>query len=808
MPLYEGCPLSCTCICTTGVLYVEISGSIALIHSTFHFLHCTVDDEPINVPGVQSNGYPSPPAATKPSPLPALNARPRMATPPSTPKLQPGIGPSRLQQQAAALPEMDGPEGDYEVPMTVGEHQVEAVYHTLTPPDGEEDGPSAHYEEMDIDEEELSKNPPPVWESNVGLTPPPPPSRPRPQTWKRSLERNENYSLLSAEENNPNFQGRPLPVPRENSSQVRKQKTPDQRSSPRLERRKPPTVENSPPTRRSPAAFERSPPVRRSPAAFERSTSVGQIQNQGEVVRDTRRPASYESAGSRRPLPPPKPKPFFSPGTANPSRHGVGFGFDLKNDPRFAQKLEERKQELYGVADLPHPDEDFVQPRGDYPQDSYEEIAFTTTVEVSEPHPPVLPPQRNIPEKMTLPPRRHNTASQLVDSVAGDSSTYSESVDQPQGYRVVDEHSRNEDTNPAMFMARPPIQPKSPSLRREIEQELTSERPHPPARAIRHTSPQLHPKFIHAESVPSRPKSISPEIPRRVIVERSISDPDLASPLPVRAPVSHPVPRVRRGSTPTSPPPLPSRELIRPVAQGDMHPPPPYQKKDRERSPLPAIPTEEPADSPPPVPRRQRVSGAGTSPYAPQRTPSPETTERSPPRGPSPTDDRHTSIVLTPSSMQDPEMAPPIPRRNQSAGRQGHSPPPSHVRPLSTGARSDEPIAPGRSRASFPSMPEPKMTSNAPRIPPKPAERLQADLITVNHNGDSRPRPKVHSRVTRANSSDRPKPPVAKKPAALRPKYPKDNPPAENFDRIWQTTGGSPPVVAKPRPPVPPPKRW
>ena len=644
---------------------------------------------------------------------------------------------------------MDGPEGEYEIPVTVMEQRGEALYHTLTPPDGEEDGPSAHYEEIDIDEEQLSKNPPPVWESEVGFTPPPLPSRPRPQTWKRSLERNENYSLLSSEEpqenSNPNFQGRPLPVPPENSSQVRKQKTPDQRSSPspRLERRKPP-------------AIEMSPPVRRSPAAFERSISAEQVHNQGEMMRENRRPASYEPGGSRKPLPPPKPKPGVATGTANQSRYVAGFGFDLKNDPRFAQKLKERKQELYGVTDVVHPDEDFSRPGGDYPQDSYEEVAFTANVEAAEPLPPPrLPPPRNVPERMTLPPRRHNPASQLVDSVAAEgnnSSAYDEPMQQPHSFLVVDyrsEHSHDEDTNPALFMARPPIQPKSPSLRWEIEQESTGEQPQPLARTVRHMAP--HPRANYAKAAPvvtKRSASRSPEIPRRGMGERRASDPDLVSPPPFRVPpISNPVPTVRKGSTPTSPPPLPSREVIRPTAQEDMHPRPPLRKKDRERSPLPAIPVE--------------------------------------------------------------EMGPPVPLRNQSAGRQGHSPPPSYLRPLSTSGHrngSDELVTPTRSRSSLPPMSEAGMTSNIPRVPPKPAERLQANIImtTVNHNGDSRPRP----RVTRMNSSDKPKPPIAKKPTVIMPKHHRDNPPVENSDRNWQTTRGGSPPVARPRPPAPPPKRW
>ena len=772
---------------------------------TLYLLHSTVDDEPIDVPGLQSNGYPPPQeptaAAIKPSPLPPLNSRPRLPVPHSMPKVQSPADPSRLQQQLTALADMDVPEGEYETPVTVLERGAESLYHTLTPPDGEEeDLPGGHYEEMDIDDEELSRNPPPVWPS--GTAPPLPPSRPQPRKWKRSLERNENYSLLSSEElqenGNPNFHGRPLPVPPAKGPGVRNQRTAN--LSPIIERRKPPAVE------------KRRPP----PTAFERSALDSQVHNH---ERETRRPASYEPGGARKPLPPPKPQTSAITGTANQSRPGMGFGFNVKNDPRFTQKLEERRQELYGVTDSRHPDNTFNhqnQPGGDYPQENYEEVAFTTAVES---FPPPRFPQRNIPERTTLPPRRQNPGSQLVPSVAAEYSSVDDKPVQPRSYLVVDDGNGHEDTNPALFIARPPVQPKSPSLRWEIEQTLNSEQPQPPARATRNPSPRPHSNFVHSESVPNKSSSKSPEMPRRVAVGRRASDPSspLAPPLPSRLPFSGPVPVPRRGSTPTSPPPLPSRELIHPTTQEEMHPPAPLRK----RFPLPAISAEEgpPGTPPPPVPRRQRVGGGGSGPYIPQRTPTPEN-ERTSPRGPSPNEEQFAStIVVSPPThsppIRDQEAGPPIPLRSQSAARQGPPHPTPHLRPLSNGSNQNRRDEHFTSRSGS-SPPEAMRTSDTPQLPPKPSERLQNDM---NYSVDSRP--KIRPRVTKVNGTNNTglsqpqdstpvhtkpkppppaKPPIAKKPA---PKHRRDNPPVDSFDR----TPPGPPVT-RPRPPVPPPKRW
>lgn len=365
-----------------------------------------------------------------------------------------------------------------------------------------------------------------------------------------------------------------------------------------------------------------------------------------------------------KPFPPVKPKVMATkllPGAAE-------VGANLKNDPKFNRKLQERKQEVYDSTEIRV---SYGSPTSgeDVPLGKYEEITFPS----KEP-PSSIRPQRPVtnakdPPLVTM---IENEEGYIDARQAQDYLSFESSTDRQRSRSPVDL---------SQLLADPPI--------------------------------------------PPRDNSPSPPLPPR----GPISKPKLKKPLPRGQP------KKEYSPSPTSPPPLPSRNLINPAAQtriksGDNPPVPKRQQKQV------AVEDDDDEDTPPPVPRRHPQASGKHTPenkkaQSPKRVLSPENIDKNPlplpPRRHSFVDEDDSPPSLSPPvppprasvSPVPSEDAPPVPQRSMTQlkrritdhSHKSTSPPPIPTRRVSA----DSGLPQSDTAAESQELPAPKQPLKAPR---------------------------------------------------------------------------------------------
>ena len=466
----------------------------------------------------------------------------------------------------------------------------------------EEDLAGGWYESVGIDDlEEMNRNPPPIWRSNLDVRASPPPlpkSNPLPYKSTKPSER-KNYE--------PKFN--------------------------RLKK------------------------------------SFHSLRPKAEIPEDSQDSGSVSSSPQRHShpvsklLPPVKPKVMATkllPGAAE-------VGANLKNDPKFNRKLQERKQELYDSTEIRVSYGSPISEEEDVPLGKYEEITFSS----KEP-PSSVRPQRPItnakdPPLVTM---IENEEGYIDARQAQDYLSFESSTDRQRSRSPVDL---------SQLLAEPPI--------------------------------------------PPRDNTPSPPLPPR----GPISKPKLKKPLPRGQPKKEHSPPL------TSPPPLPSRNLINPAAQTRVKTPPVPKRQQKQ---VTVEEEDDDEDTPPPVPRRHPQASGKHTPenkktQSLKRVLSPENIDKNPlplpPRRHSPVDEDDSPPSLSPPvpppraslSPVPHEDAPPLPQRSMTQLKRritDHSHNPTSPPPLPTRRVSaDSGIPESNTALESQGLPAAKQLPRAPR---------------------------------------------------------------------------------------------
>ena len=433
----------------------------------------------------------------------------------------------------------------------------------------------------------------------------------------------------------------------------------------------------------------------------------------------------------QKPLPPPvKSKPTTT-AHAVPGA-GMGMGFNIRNDPKFSQKLQERKQ-IHGGTDAVKVRHNPVTggEEEDVPQEGYEEILFTASEEFESPNTHV---HKSAAKRTAKSVARRTPPSpvMMVENEEGyvdarqaqDYLTFESSAEQ--------RRSRSPMNWEQLLPGKPSLQPRTASMMRERDSHDTQNGEEPPT-----TDPPLPPRG--PTSMPKLKKPL-PTPPGPLKRERSTHP---SHPRPTSTKV-HTVARVssqspepvasmkRRDSTPTSPPPLPSRDPITvPNPSVPKRYPASRNKYTQSQS----------ADSPPPKPDSGifEVLTFGSLPADQTNTDSTQP---------------QTSLHRRVSTREHEESPPPIPRRHpmasgkhtpditsvtttKSISQQSPSPDNVDKNPLPLPPRGYSPLEDGRPSSISPPVP--------PRDPTVP-QRLSTQSRHVTDDGSSRPLPPVPSR--------------------------------------------------------------
>ena len=612
----------------------------------------------------------------------------------------------------------------------------------------EEDLAGGWYESVGADDlEEMNKNPPPIWRSSQDIrsSPPPLPS-------SRGMEKSHLSQSLDLLKSTLH----PGPLPNKSAK-------PSERKNyePKL------------------PMFNR---VKKSFHSLRPKAEIPEdSQDSGSVSRSPQRHSHPVS----KPLPPVKPKPSkLLPGAAE-------VGACLKHDPKFNQKLQERKQEVYGGADIrisygsPTNEEDVIK---DVPQGNYEEITFSSKESPSCLHP--QRPVKNVEDPPTV-AMIENEEGYIDAQQAQDYLSFESSADRQRSRSPVDLNQ---------LLAEPPISPRNDT-----------------------PSPPLPPR-----GPTSRPK--------------------LKKPLPRGQPT-------RKHSPPLTspPPPLPSRNLINPAAQtqvkSDDNPPVPRRQLKQA-----AVEEDEDEDTPPPVPRRHPQASGKHTPenkktQGLKRVLSPEDIDKNPlplpPRKYSPIeDDSSPSLsppVPPPRASLSPvphEDAPPVPHRlmtqptRQDHSHNSSSPPPVPTRRVSADSAMESHGLPApeqptkaphnafiaRSKSFEPEIGSHHQTPKKPPCPPpKPSPKPSRDsdifeTVTfgptpttghINNTDDAHSHPKPNRQLNGHTTKSKPPPPtVPKKPPAVVPRNNRinRNSPCSSPDHAYSAAPGKPIIKPKPLP--------
>lgn len=614
----------------------------------------------------------------------------------------------------------------------------------------EEDLAGGWYESVGADDlEEMNKNPPPIWRSSQDIrsSPPPLPS-------SRGMEKSHLSQSLDFLKSTPH----PGPLPNK-PTKLSERKNYEPKMPPMLNRLK--------------KSFHSLRPKAEIPEDSQDSGS------------ESRSPQRHSHPVSK-PLPPVKPKAKLLPGAAE-------VGAILKHDPKFNQKLQERKQEVYGGADIrisygsPTNEEEDNE---DVPQGKYEEITFS-----SKESPSCLRPQRPVTNvEGPLPVAMFENEEGYIDAQqAQDYLSFESSADRQRSRSPVDLNQ---------LLAEPPISP--------------------------------------------RDNTPSPPLPPR----GPVSIPKLKKPLPRGQPKRNHSPPLT-----SPPPPLPSRNLINPAAQtqvksGDIPPVPRRQLKQAVAE------EDEDEDTPPPVPRRHPQASGKHTPenkktQGLKRVLSPENIDKNPlplpPRRYSPVEDDSSPLlsppVPPPRASLSPvphEDAPPVPqrlmtqptRRVADHSRTSSSPPPIPTRRVSADSAMESQGLPAaeqltkasrnafiaRSKSSDSEIGSHQQNPKKPPCPPpKPSPKPSRDsdifeTVTfgttpttghINNTDDLHSHPKPNRQLNgHAHKSKPPLPTVPKKPPAVVPRNNRinRNSPSRSPDHAYSAAPGKPIIKPKPLP--------
>ncbi len=598
--------------------------------------------------------------------------RPRLPTPPSSEQSK---RPQSERKQPAKVPPKP-PAKPRDNPTTIDTSAQEDNYHILVTGDSL-DEPQDYYEELDIDIEAFQRNPAPVWKPTA---PAPPHARSGARRWVRTLERKEEAKLQAPalkppirQSLKPNVQSRALPVPSNLSNDTNNLWTHEGNGLTSLQA----------------APYEEHVPTK--PDVSEERT---------------RKPG---------PQSPAKPRPG-----------GSALGFNLKGDPKFQQKLQEKRQELYGAR------EDFQ----DSAQDQYEEVSFTATADSI--------PQALVPsDRLKRPPIRAISPEASGDVVM---------VENDEGYIDVEPADVTQDEYSEVGDRAP-----SPSVDWE-----TSGPPLPPRDEVPNHSPSPRPDSLRPSSYRQGSPSFTIDAPSMISLR-----PGSRGSLPSSPPPPVPSQSKRRVSSPVlspPPPPLPSREIVRqsPALPEDTPPSPPQRDRpvspalQRDRPPMalpsktssvspplarpfPSLPPpSESVDSPPPVPRRHPQHSdkpRGVSHAARTSVSSPREMGEGPPV---PQRLRGTNIAPPPVSCHrhsaQPTLDQPahVPKERSKSSPQKPRAPPPPPKPRGRNTESSD------RTNSTPRGPKP-LTKAKPAVLPKPKPRSGSQL---SHTGMGSVRPK------------------------------------------------------------------
>ena len=504
-------------------------------------------------------------------------------------------------------------QGMYEEIITQG-----GTYHSIDDGSDSDDdpteGPERHYEDLNLDESalyDMNKRPPPLW--NPSTNPPPlptpnrPPNRP-PRKWSKSLEKHQ-------------------------SNEIHPVSTPPA----------PPTK----PSRRSPSD---DPEIQTRPLP---AIPITRPVSEGRVPLRIREALTNQKLGGsihgriKKPMPPPpkpsKPSKFQSSDNLLSHSHGsgklrgMGMGINISNDPKFKGKLQERRQEIYGGTN-----ERFLKSQSWHEDTSlvpYEEIEFTGDEDS-------LVPRLNPAVRLGL----DENDEGYIDCELAEDSTPQEYLDFETANRLVNEDiplslpkeaKDHADKMRRQFLSKPPL-PIPPRDQIRSQKKVSSPKDHPkPPSPLKKPDKTVRDQLAGTKAPPIKRSTSIGEIPSG---------------------------RMSPGCPTTSPPPLPSREVLR--THATPSPPPPLHCRDNH-----TIQFDNEEESPPPVPRRHPQASdklRATSPIPANtnnisfRTPSPDNILPLPPRTQSPAN-------LSPSLLVR-NSAPPLPSR--TSNRDALPPPP------------------------------------------------------------------------------------------------------------------------------------
>ena len=712
-------------------------------------------------------------------------------------KVRPPLPPAK-PKPPSPLPSDDIIEEEYEIPQIpldeYGDDIAGDVYEPINPLPGED----------------LNLNPPPIWRRPEQKSSSPPPPLPQRQPSRHAARaKNETpplplpYRAVSSEES-------PVPKVSENRSAARKQRQAyDNHLLNKANKKKKGQETAAPDAKPLPV-----PPPKKKPVSSEHQ--------------DVKKPLPVPPGKSKQlpPIPPGKAKvPAGLPPVAG-AMLGIS-GLQLTNDPRFTSKLQERREELYGLTDTGQCGDGL-----DTQSENYEEIELNGGEEQPMSNggvrPPLLPPMRQ--------PMQDSVNKLGVGGVRGGRPT-SPVVTTTEGF--VDEEIEDGSGLPQDYlefeatpMHVPPFVPKSGSLLRNIEHSLARELkgrqntlPSPPL-------PSREPPLSSRESKPQAPhhNAALPPAPNR----HASSHASAHTTSSVRQKPSAPKPYMVDAD---------ERDIVAPThwnLGSDVGPPPPGNRmrgENRDDSPPPPIPRREasarvntatppppPVDrgfeSPPPLPHRYVQDSDKLRPSSNNAVPvPPRSTSPSPVMGGGRQHGRFSPVPL-PVEARDEDDAPPVPQRgaSKSAARVAHVPtvsgtlppsstlfsiaevatPPERLTPRSLSANYDprEPDSPKRSKVplaapkakyvangdlhgkpAFLLKPKPEQASPEKSPPHKtspPQPAWAKDRQKSASTKDLAPPPWVKQRQARSESPERQPPPpriTAKEPSQDTPSW-------------------------------------
>ena len=428
-----------------------------------------------------------------------------------------------------------------------------------------EDGPQAAYEEMEYDEDDMNRNPPPVWK---------PPSSP-------SII----YSRVE--------RGKVMDPPHANT----KERSPQ-----------PPALRSQ----CSPNPSVRTPqkPVQRpSPSRSEESRkSASKPLPKSRPVR------------GKGPPPPTKPKP------TSPQHRPADQGAmrNVLSDPGLFNKLQEKRQELYGgVATTARSSTSSFGSQD--PMENYEEVCFdlaAADASGSDDEEEHSSPAFSRVSNMTLPPRRHNVGSEVAMMQCLPEQPRAQAYLQFQRSRSPSPHDYLEEaSNRDSYSSVNSLSPNVP--KKQISLGNDDQPPLPPRVGERmRGSPRLQRKQLptvpDTRSRPVPAKRVQPVLQREKSFSQenlrmcNLANPHNQPPRPASSSLDEPPPPPRTLRTHSrSPQPPNLRDLSRPmplpVAVKPAGPPQPQHRQGRK---LPSV--ESDSETPPPVPLRHPDASGGS----------------------------------------------------------------------------------------------------------------------------------------------------------------------------------------------------